>query len=127
MERVRGIGGYFLRARDPEGLSRWYRDNLGVVAEDLDGYWFQQGGPTVFAPFPEETDYFGSPAQKTMLNFRVVNLDAMLAQLKAGGAEVDHRIETDDNGRFGWAVDPEGNRFELWEPVDGISDPGDLA
>lgn len=117
MERVQGIGGYFFRAKDPEALARWYRDNLGTAPADLDDYWFQQGGPTVFAPFPADTDYFGSPGQNVMLNFRVADLDAMLAQLRAAGAGVDDRIETESNGRFGWATDPEGNRFELWEPA----------
>jgi len=76
----------------------------------------QEAGPTVFAPFPSDTDYFGRMDQQTMLNFRVSNLDAMLAQLKASGALVEDEISEASYGRFGHAVDPEGNRFELWEP-----------
>ena len=115
MERVVGIGGYFLRARDPEALLAWYRDCLGL---DLDehGVWQQAAGPTVMAMFESETDYFGSPAQQTMLNFRVDDLDAMLAQLRASGAAVtDEPQERPGVGRFGWVTDPEGNRIELWQ------------
>src|SRR6478735_9581613 len=87
MERVLGIGGYFLRAADPEALGAWYRDCLGLDA-DQHGLWRQEAGPTVFASFESETDYFGSRVQQTMLNFRVGDLDAMLAQLRAAGADV---------------------------------------
>jgi predicted enzyme related to lactoylglutathione lyase len=68
-------------------------------------------------PFPEDTDYFGRREQAWMINYRVRDLGAMLAQLRAVGAQVDDRIEEYDYGRFGWASDPEGNRFELWQPV----------
>jgi predicted enzyme related to lactoylglutathione lyase len=117
MERVLGIGGYFVRAADPEALGAWYRDCLGLDT-DATGVWQQQPGPTVFASFEASTDYFGSPAQQTMLNFRVGDLDAMLAQLRAKGADVvDDVQEMDGVGRFGWVVDPEGNRVELWQPA----------
>ena len=85
MERVLGIGGYFLRAGDPVALSAWYRDCLGLDADEH-GLWHQDAGPTVFATFKSETDYFGSRAQQTMLNFRVRDLDAMLAQLRDRGS-----------------------------------------
>ena len=119
MERVTGIGGAFFRASDPSGLARWYQNHLGIDADvDGDSVWRQEAGPTVFAPFPADTDYFGRPEQGFMLNFRVRDLDAMLAQLRAAGATVDDRIEVMEQiGRFGWATDPEGNRFELWEPA----------
>ncbi|MFF0574118.1 VOC family protein [Streptosporangium saharense] len=84
MEHVLGIGGYFLRAADPVALSAWYRDCLGLDADE-NGLWRQETGVTVFAAFEAETDYFGSRAQRTMLNFRVRDLDAMLAQLRARG------------------------------------------
>ncbi|MFJ9780263.1 VOC family protein [Amycolatopsis sp. NPDC101161] len=117
MERVLGIGGYFFRAADPEALGAWYRDCLGL-ATDATGVWQQQPGPTVFAPFEASTDYFGSPSQQTMLNFRVGDLDAMLAQLREKGADVaDDVQEMDGVGRFGWVTDPEGNRVELWQPA----------
>jgi len=117
MERVLGIGGYFLRASDPAALSAWYRDYLGLDADE-DGVWHQGAGPTVFATFESGTDYFGSRTQQAMLNFRVRDLDAMLVQLRA--KEADVAAETQDMegvGRFGWVTDPEGNRVELWEPA----------
>ncbi|MFJ3958623.1 VOC family protein [Arthrobacter sp. NPDC090010] len=115
MERVVGIGGHFLRARDPQTLTAWYRDCLGL-AIDGHGLWQQDAGPTVFAAFDADTEYFGSPAQQTMMNFRVADLDAMLAQLRAAGAQVDDEVqEMDGIGCFGWVTDPEGNRIELWQ------------
>ena len=117
MERVLGIGGYFLRAADPAGLSAWYRDCLGLDIDEH-GLWQQAAGPTVFATFEADTDYFGARTQQTMLNFRVRDLDAMLAQLRAKGANV--APETEDMagvGRFGWVTDPAGNRIELWQPA----------
>ena len=117
MERVLGVGGYFMRAADPVALAAWYRDALGLDADE-NGAWHSDAGVTVFATFDSETDYFGSRAQQTMLNFRVRDLDAMLAQLRAKGADV--AAETQDMegvGRFGWVTDPEGNRVELWQPA----------
>ncbi len=115
MERVTGIGGFFFRAKDPKALMRWYSDNLGI--DDFnDKLWRQEAGPTVFAPFGADTEYFGRMDQQTMLNFRVTDLDAMLAQLREAGADVDDEVQVEEGGRFGWASDPEGNRFELWEP-----------
>jgi hypothetical protein len=92
---VIGIGGYSMRAADPAALGAWYRDCLGLDADE-NGLWSQEAGPTVFATFESETDYFGSRAQRTMLNFRVRDLDAMLAQLAAKGADV--ATETQDMG-----------------------------
>ncbi|MGA1838562.1 VOC family protein [Herbiconiux sp. 11R-BC] len=115
MERVQGIGGYFVRAKDPEALTAWYRDSLGLDADEH-GLWHPVAGPTVFAAFEAGTDYFGRPEQQVMLNFRVSDLEAMLAQLRAAGAEV--AAETQEMagvGRFGWVTDPEGNRIELWQ------------
>ena len=117
MERVLGIGGYFLRADDPAALSAWYCDCLGLDADE-NGLWRPDAGPTVFATFESETDYFGSRAQQTMLNFRVRDLDAMLAQLRAAGADVaDDVQEMEGVGRFGWVTDPAGHRIELWQPA----------
>lgn len=117
MEHVSGIGGYFFRAKNPETLLSWYRDVLGLDFGEH-GLWQQPAGPTVFAPFPADTDYFGPGDQQSMLNFRVPNLDAMFAQLRAAGADVDEEIqEMEGVGRFGWIRDPEGNCIELWEPA----------
>jgi predicted enzyme related to lactoylglutathione lyase len=117
VERVTGIGGYFLRAADPAALGAWYRDCLGLDVDD-NGVWHQGEGATVFATFEPDTDYFGSLSQQTMLNFRVRDLDAMLTQLRAKGADVaDETQEMEGVGRFGWVTDPEGNRVELWQPA----------
>ena len=120
MERVTGIGGAFFRSTDPNALARWYREHLGlgVYSEEADETWWQEEGPTVWSPFAADTDYFGRPEQTWMINFRVRDLDAMLAQLRDAGVEVDDKVEEMAGvGRFGWATDPEGNRFELWEPA----------
>src|SRR3954453_9899873 len=117
MERVLGIGGYFIRAADPAALGAWYRDCLGLEADE-NGLWRQEVGATVFATFESETDYFGSRAQQSMINFRVRDLDAMLAQLRAKGADVAAETQAMEGvGRFGWVTDPEGNRIELWQPA----------
>src|SRR5690242_11555184 len=87
MERVLGVGGYFLRAADPVALGAWYRECLGLDADES-GLWNPEAGPTVFATFESESDYFGSRAQQVMINFRVRDVDAMLAQLRAKGADV---------------------------------------
>lgn len=120
MERVTGIGGVFFRARDPVALARWYREHLGVPLDAGAAYGTlasaAAGEETVWSAFPADTEYFGPGGAQWMLNYRVRDLDAMLAQLRAAGAQVDDRIEEYDYGRFGWATDPEGNRFELWQP-----------
>jgi predicted enzyme related to lactoylglutathione lyase len=117
MERVLGIGGYFMRAADPAAVNAWYREFLGLDADE-NGLWQQAEGPTVFATFESDTDYFGARAQQVMLNFRVNDLDAMLAQLRAKGADVaDASEDMEGVGRFGWVTDPEGNRVELWQPA----------
>lgn len=116
MEHVLGVGGYFMRTKDPAALGAWYRECLGLEADEM-GLWQQEAGPTVFATFESETEYFGSHAQQTMVNFRVRDLDAMLAQLRSKGADVTDEIqEMEGVGRFGWVNDPEGNRIELWQP-----------
>ena len=115
MERVCGLGGVFLRADDPDGLSRWYADVLGVV-DSSEGVWRQQDGPTVFAVFPRNDDHFPLD-QPVMLNFRVADLGAMLRQLRGAGVPVLREEDQAGVGRFAWVADPEGNRVELWEPA----------
>jgi predicted enzyme related to lactoylglutathione lyase len=117
VERVLGIGGYFMRAADPVALGAWYRDCLGLDADE-NGLWRQGAGPTVFATFESETDYFGPRDQQAMINFRVRDLDAMLVQLRAKRADVVGETQDIEGvGRFGWVADPEGNRIELWQPA----------
>ncbi len=119
-ERVLGIGGFFFRSRDPKALADWYQHHLGIdpTPADYGGQvWRQAAGPTVFAPFPADTKYFGSPQQAWMVNFRVRNLDAMVTQLQASNIAVKVDAEVYPNGRFARLHDPEGNPIELWEPA----------
>ena len=121
MERVTGIGGWFFRARDPKMLAEWYQKNLGVdpvPADYSEKPWSQEAGPTVFAPFPKDSEYFGNAEKQWMINFRVRNLDAMVAQLRAAGIEVSVNPETYPNGRFARLNDPEGNPIELWDQAE---------
>ncbi len=114
-----GLGGVFVRSRDPEQLAAWYAQHLGLPVEAGDAGaelpWSGQGS-TWWAAFPQDTDYFGPAQRECMFNFRVADLDAMIRQLRAAGIRVETEIEEGDQGRFGWTVDPEGHRIELWEP-----------
>ena len=119
MEKVAGIGGLFVRAHDPEALERWYMQHLGVgLTPSSEGAspWQQEAGPTAFKAFPETTKYLGDPGKSWMLNFRVHDLDKMVAQLRAAAIEVKVDPETYSYGRFAHLNDPEGNRIELWQP-----------
>jgi len=120
MQRVTGVGGVFLRSRDPAALAAWYGEHLGLDIEDWNGWVLRAcGGETLtWAAFPPDTEYFGRLDQQAMVNYRVDDLDAMLAQLREAAVTVEGPMEH-ENGRFGWGVDPEGNRFELWQPVAG--------
>lgn len=127
MERVTGIGGIFFRANDPNRMQEWYRTHLGVEANEGSAVFQwrhhddpERVGTTVWAPFDADSDYFGPNGAAFMVNYRVTNLDRMLAQLRAAGVEVDPKIEEHEFGRFAWATDPDGNRFELWEPIAGM-------
>ena len=121
MPRVTGIGGVFIRAHDAEALRGWYSEHLGITIDGDSGAQFTwtSGGSTVFSIFAASSPYFGRPDQPCMINFRVDDLGAMLAQLRADGVEVIDATEDAAYGKFGWAVDPEGNRFELWQPPPG--------
>ena len=125
MERVTGVGGIFFKAKDPKALRAWYQEHLGIDCMDFGAILKWQDDPraatavTVWAPFDEKTDYFAPSKSSFMINFRVTNLDGVREQLKRAGALVDEKVMVEDNGRFGWALDPEGNRIELWEPAEG--------
>ncbi len=122
MHKVTGVGGVFLRGRDEASLRAWYAQNLGIDLDPEFGFAALRpsGDATViWAVFPQDSAYLGRPDQMFMVNYRVADLDAMLAQLRAAGAQVDDEVEETPQGRFGWAADPEGNRFELWQPPAG--------
>jgi glyoxylase I family protein len=119
MEKVTGIGGMFFRARDPQMLGRWYQEHLGVLpapSSEGESVWEQEAGPTVFCAFPQETKYFGDPQKAWMVNFRVGDLDKMVAQLQTAGIEVKVDPQAYPHGRFARLQDPEGNPIELWQP-----------
>jgi glyoxylase I family protein len=118
MQKVTGFGGFFFRARDPDALSRWYEEQFGINSLKSSEMWRQEAGLTVFAPFEATTDYFGRQEQAFMINFRVNDLDAMLDQLRAAGVRIDEARMDESYGRFAWVYDPEGNKIELWQPVD---------
>ena len=121
MAKATGVGGVFLRAKDPAALVKWYTDVLGLE-NYAGGYtvFRSSGGETLtWAVFPANTDYFGSREQAVMVNYRVDDLNGMLDRLREAGATVDDRLEEHEYGRFGWAFDPEGNRIELWQPPPG--------
>lgn len=121
MERVTGIGGFFFRARDQGALQAWYQDRLGVTAAPGsygEEPWRQEEGETVFAPFERDSEMIGPPEHTWMINFRVTDLDAIVAQLREAGEEVEVDPERYPNGRFAELRDPEGNGIQLWQPME---------
>jgi predicted enzyme related to lactoylglutathione lyase len=125
MKKVTGIGGVFFRCSDPEMMREWYKKNLGIPADQYGGVfrWRPKDNPermgyTVWSPFDEDTDYFDPSESQFMINFLVDDLDGMLKQLKAAGAKIVGEVQEFEYGRFGWVLDPDGNKIELWEPSD---------
>ena len=125
MERVTGIGGIFFKAADPKALGAWYREHLGVDVADWGGAVFQWGGPdskpgmTIWTPFAQDTTLMAPSAASFMINFRVADLAGLLAALRAEGCNVLDKTDDSEYGKFGWVLDPEGNKVELWEPPAG--------
>ncbi len=124
MKRVTGIGGVFFKSNDPSKLKEWYRAHLGIGSEANGEFMFewrekddpQQIGFTVWSPYPQDTNYFEPSRATFMLNYRVADLDELLAALRNEGVEIVGEIQEYEYGRFAWVMDPEGNRVELWEP-----------
>lgn len=125
MKRVTGIGGIFFKSLDPKSLGAWYRDHLGLDVANWGGAIFQWGGPesppgmTMWSLFAQDTDYMEPSSAPFMINFRVEDLEALLAALRTEGCNVIDKIEASEQGKFGWVIDPEGNKIELWEPPTG--------
>ena len=124
MARVTGIGGVFLRTNDPKALAKWYSENLGITLSDFNGTGFQWSdeipagtGMTAWSAFPQDTSYFGGGPQTVMINYRVDDLDVLLATLSAAGVWIDPKREDYAYGRFAWIKDCDGNRLELWQPL----------
>ncbi|QHN04951.1 VOC family protein [Granulicella sp. WH15] len=125
MARVTGIGGIFLRAQDPKTLRAWYAEHLGLDVHAVYGFasmpWSDELPPgtglTTWSLFPADTKHFGDAGKSAMVNYRVDDLEGLLAQLREAGVPIDPKREDYSYGRFAWIVDPEGNRIELWEPL----------
>jgi predicted enzyme related to lactoylglutathione lyase len=122
-KRVIGIGGFFFKSKDPKKIRDWYRDRLGLNTDDYGcTFWWkdEEGGKcsTQWSPFKEDTNYFNPSKKEFMMNFRVNDLEGLMEVLKKEGVTIVGEIEKYDYGKFGWILDPEGNKIELWEPVD---------
>jgi predicted enzyme related to lactoylglutathione lyase len=121
MKRVTGIGGVFFKSKDPKTLGAWYKKHLGIDVQEWGGAAFDWQGPgtTAWTLFPADTKHFAPSSAPFMINYRVHDLHGLLAALRAEGVRVDEKVQDTEYGRFGWIVDPEGNRVELWEPPAG--------
>ena len=121
--RVTGLGGFFFKSKDPDVIKSWYKKHLGIPTDQYGWtfWWKDEKGnkcSTQWSPFTEDTQYFSPSKKQFMMNFRVENLHELIAVLKEEGVTVVGEIEEYDYGKFGWILDPEGNKIELWEPVD---------
>jgi catechol 2,3-dioxygenase-like lactoylglutathione lyase family enzyme len=127
MKRVTGIGGIFFKAKDPEALGAWYKDYLGIDVQAWGGAAFawrtpdnpEGAGTTIWSLFPADTEHFAPSAAPFMVNYRVADLHRLLAVLRSEGVRVEEEVTESEYGKFGWVLDPEGNRVELWQPPDG--------
>ena len=127
MKRVTGIGGVFFKAKHPEALGAWYKNHLGIDVQAWGGAAFEWrtpdnpggAGTTIWSLFPADTEHFAPSAASFMVNYRVADLHALLAVLRSEGVRVEDEVHESEHGKFGWVMDPEGNRVELWQPPDG--------
>jgi len=127
MKRVTGIGGIFFKSKDPKALAEWYRVHLGVNIEQWGGAIFRWASPenpsgvgaTVWSLFKSDTKHFEPGQAPFMINYRVADLHALLAALRSEGCNVLDKVDESEFGKFGWVIDPEGNKVELWQPPDG--------
>lgn len=122
-KRVTGIGGFFFKCKDPKAIRNWYNQHLGLNTNDYGAsfMWKDENGnncSTQWSPFQEDTKYFQPSEKEFMQNFRVENLEWLLAELKKEGVTIVGEMETYSYGKFAWILDPEGNKIELWEPLD---------
>lgn len=122
-KRVTGLGGFFFKTENPDKTKEWYGKHLGLPVDDYGCtfWWKDKEGKdcsTQWSPFKEDTKYFSPSKKEFMMNFRVENLHELLATLKEEGVTIVGEIEEYEYGKFGWILDPEGNKIELWEPID---------
>src|SRR5687768_9228250 len=125
MEKVTGIGGVFIKAKDGKALAAWYEQHLGIQFGNnsyIEFKWHNKNpevpGQTVFSFFKEDSDYFAPSEKQVMINFRVADLRPLVTKLKEDGVQMAGEMQEYEYGKFAWIVDPEGNKIELWEPVD---------
>jgi predicted enzyme related to lactoylglutathione lyase len=130
MKRVTGIGGLFFKCKDHEKTKKWYKEHLDLPVDDWGASfeWRDKEEPdqvchTVWSPFPEDTKYFGPSKKEFMFNYRVEDLEELLKVLAEEGVEIVGEVEEYEYGKFGWIMDPDGNKIELWEPVDDKLQP----
>lgn len=127
MDRVTGIGGIFFKAKDPKALGAWYKQHLGINVQSWGGAAFDWtdadgkpvGGTTAWCINALDSDAFAPSSAPFMVNYRVANLGALLKALKEEGCNVLDKLDESEYGKFGWVIDPEGNKIELWEPPVG--------
>jgi predicted enzyme related to lactoylglutathione lyase len=127
MQRVTGIGGIFFKAKDPVALRTWYQTHLGIDVQEWGGAalpWTDAAGnptagTTIWSVSGAESDYFAPSDATFMINYRVADLHALLGALRAEGCTVLDTTDESEFGKFGWVIDPEGNKVELWEPPAG--------
>ncbi|MGH9456383.1 MAG: VOC family protein [Thermoanaerobaculia bacterium] len=128
MKRVTGIGGIFFKAKDAVALRAWYQKHLGIDVQEWGGAPFSwadesgkpAGGTTVWSVSDAESDDFAPSTAPFMINYRVADLDALLQTLRDEGCRVMDKVDESELGRFGWVIDPEGNKVELWQPPPGM-------
>jgi predicted enzyme related to lactoylglutathione lyase len=123
LKRVTGLGGFFFKCIDPNATKEWYRNHLGIPVDQYGcTFWWKDNEgkdcSTQWSPFPSDSTYFQPSQKQFMMNFRVDNLEALLEVLKDEGVTIVGKMESYDYGKFGWILDPEGNKIELWEPID---------
>ena len=122
-KRVTGLGGFFFKTEQPDAIKEWYGKHLGLPVDNYGCtfWWKDKEGndcTTQWSPFKEDTSYFKPSEKQFMMNFRVENLHELLAVLKTEGVTIVGEVEEYEYGKFGWILDPEGNKIELWEPID---------
>jgi len=128
MKRVTGIGDIFFKARDPVALRAWYQRHLGIDVQDWGGAAFawkgpdnpDGGGTTIWSIGADQPEHFAPGTARFMINYRVDDLAAVLEALRAEGCNVEDKADDSEFGKFGWVIDPEGNRVELWQPPPGM-------
>lgn len=130
MAKVTGLGGVFFRSDDPAAMRQWYREHLGIESEEY-GFPFlwrelerpDKRGYTVWSPFSTASTYFEPSSKQFMVNYRVDDLAELMRRFEEAGVDIAGEMVEEENGKFAWILDPEGNKIELWEPVDSDQDP----